>query len=93
MLIESIAFVLIGLAVGVGAVVLLPGYFPAARSLTVSTALVAAVLGGLISGYALDGRLPGVSLAVSAVSSVLLVSVLARPGQVTRQGRHRHRHA
>jgi len=91
--IESIAFVLIGLAVGVGAVVLLPGYFPAARSLTVSTALVAAVLGGLISGYALDGHLPGVSLAVSAVSSVLLVSVLARPEQAPRHGRHRHRHA
>lgn len=93
MLIDSIAFALIGLAVGVGAVTLLTGYFPAARGLTVSTALVAAMLGGLIARYALDGRLTGVALGVSAVSSVLLVSVLAKPGQPGRHSHGRHRHA
>lgn len=92
MLIESIAFVLIGLAVGFGALVLRPEYFPAARGLTVSTALVAALLGGLITRYALYDRLPGVSLAISAVSSVLLVSVLARPDRAGHHPHGRHRH-
>ncbi|MFD9124840.1 hypothetical protein [Kitasatospora sp. NPDC059571] len=93
MLVETIACALIGLAVGAGALVLLPGYFPAARTLTISTALVAALLSGLIARYALDGREPGVALAVSAVGSVLLVSVLARPDLAGRRGTHRrHRH-
>ncbi len=93
MIIEPIAFALIGLAVGVSAVLLLPEFFPGARGLTVTTALVAAMLGGLITHYALGGRLPGVSLAVSAIGSVLLVSVLARPDRATRHPRGRHRHA
>jgi hypothetical protein len=87
---ETIAFVLIGLTVGTGALTLLPAYFPAARSLTVATAVIAAVIGGGISGYALDDNLPALALLFSAVSSVLLVSVLARPDRVTGAGRHRH---
>ncbi|BFV57439.1 hypothetical protein KCMC57_up25430 [Kitasatospora sp. CMC57] len=93
MVLETIAFALIGLAVGFGALVTLPAYFPAARSLTVATAVIAALLGGGISRYALDDHLPGLALLFSAVGSVLLVSVLARPDQVTGTGRHRHRHA
>ncbi|MDH6123268.1 hypothetical protein [Kitasatospora sp. GP82] len=93
MLVESFVFVLIGLTVGTAALLLLPEYFPAARSLTVGTAVVAALLGGLISRYTLDTRLPGLALAISAVGSALLVSVLARPEHAARQGRHRHRHA
>ncbi|GAA5009492.1 hypothetical protein [Kitasatospora paranensis] len=93
MLVETIACALIGLAVGVGALVLLPAYFPASRTLTLSTALVAALLSGLIARYALDGRLPGVALVVSALGSGLLVSVLARPDLAARRGTHRrHRH-
>ncbi|KJK59762.1 hypothetical protein [Saccharothrix sp. ST-888] len=90
MLVESFAFVLIGLAVGAGAVVLLPEYFPAARILTVGTAVVAALLAGWISRYTLAAQLTGVSLAISAVGSALLVSVLARPEHAARHGRHRH---
>ena len=93
MLIESIGFAFIGLAVGAGALLLLPEYFPGTRGLTVATALVAAMLGGLIAHYALGGRLPGVSLAVSAIGSVLLVSVLARPDRAAQHPRGRHRHA
>ncbi|MER5863997.1 hypothetical protein [Kitasatospora sp. NPDC002040] len=90
MVIGTIAFVLIGLAVGFGTLVLLPAYFPAARSLTVATAVTAALIGGGISGYALDDHLPALALLFAAVTSVLLVSVLARPDQVAGTGRHRH---
>ncbi|GAA2131415.1 hypothetical protein GCM10009760_05140 [Kitasatospora kazusensis] len=93
MLIESIGFAFIGLAVGIGALLLLPEFFPGARGLTVATALVTALLGGWITHYALGGRLPGVSLGVSAIASVLLVSVLARPDRAAGRSRGRHRHA
>ncbi|WP_457034170.1 hypothetical protein [Kitasatospora sp. P5_F3] len=90
MVLETIAFVLIGLAVGFGALTLLPAYFPASRTLTVVTAVIAALLGGGISGYALDDHLPALALLFSAVSAVLLVSVLARPDLLAGTGRHRH---
>ncbi|MER8183594.1 hypothetical protein [Kitasatospora sp. NPDC094015] len=94
MYVETIAYALIGLTVGIGAVVLLPSWFPTARAVTVSTALVAALLGGVISRYAFDGRLPAAALAVSAVSAVLLVSVPARPDRPRRRsGSHRRRPA
>ncbi|WP_405011708.1 hypothetical protein [Kitasatospora sp. NBC_01539] len=94
MLVETVAYVLIGLAVGAGALVLLPEYFPAPRVLTAATAVVAALLAGLISRYALDGHGTGLSIAVSAVCSGLLVSVLARPDLAARPGGHRrHRPA
>ncbi|AUG79553.1 hypothetical protein CFP65_4833 [Kitasatospora sp. MMS16-BH015] len=91
--VETIAFALIGLAVGVGALALLPGWYRAPRTLTVATGLVAALLGGLISRYALDGRLPGISLAIALLGAVALVSVLARPDLADRRPRGRHRHA
>ncbi|MFJ9518206.1 hypothetical protein ACIRPK_08080 [Kitasatospora sp. NPDC101801] len=90
MVLETIAFALIGLAVGFAALMLLPEYFPAARSLTVATAVVAALLGGVISHYALGDQLPALALLFSAVTSVLLVSVLARPDLLPGTGRHRH---
>ncbi|WP_441250368.1 hypothetical protein [Kitasatospora sp. McL0602] len=93
MYVESTVFALIGLAVGIGAVVLLPGWYPGPRSLTLTTGVVAALLGGVISRYALDGRLPGLSLALAAIGSALLVSVLARPDLAEPRPRGRHRHA
>ncbi|MFJ1704398.1 hypothetical protein [Kitasatospora sp. NPDC088346] len=94
MYLETIAYALIGLTVGLGAPLLRPGYFPAGRGLTVATALVAALLGGLIARYAFDGQQAAAALVISVVSSVLLVSVLARPDQARRRGGHRrHRHA
>ncbi|MFJ1752229.1 hypothetical protein [Kitasatospora sp. NPDC088134] len=88
---ETIAFVLIGLAVGLGALQVRPGLFPGPRALPVGTALVAAVLAGRISHYVLDGRAPLAQLAVAAVASLLLVSVPARPDLLPKpHGRHRH---
>ncbi|WP_354642214.1 hypothetical protein [Kitasatospora camelliae] len=89
MLVETMTFALIGLAVGAAAAALLPGYFPTSRSLTVATAVVAAMIGGLICDFSLDGRQPAVALAVSAVGSVLLVSVLARPERAAPRARRR----
>ncbi|MFD7736322.1 hypothetical protein ACFV6F_38825 [Kitasatospora phosalacinea] len=88
---ETIASVLIGLAVGVGALLVRPDLYPGPRALPVGTALVSAVLAGRITHYVLDGRTPLLELAVAAVSAVLLVSVPARPDlRPERRGRHRH---
>ncbi|WP_371479666.1 hypothetical protein [Kitasatospora sp. NBC_00315] len=87
MLVESIAFVVIGLLVAAVALTALPEYFRTPRGLTVGTAVVAALLSGVIAHYALDGRPAPVILAISATGSALLVSVLARPDRVT----HAHR--
>jgi uncharacterized membrane protein YeaQ/YmgE (transglycosylase-associated protein family) len=91
--VETIAYALIGLTVGVGALALLPGWYPAPRTLTVCTGLVAAVLGGLIARYALNGRLPVVSIVVALLGAIAMVSVLARPDLADRRPRGRHRHA
>ncbi|WP_329497841.1 hypothetical protein [Kitasatospora herbaricolor] len=97
MLVETVAFVLIGLLVGAFALAGLPEYFPASRTLTFGTAVVAALVSGVIAHYALGGALPAVVLAISATGSALLVSVLARPERAAgRAGAHRHgaaRHA
>ncbi|MEV7118527.1 MULTISPECIES: hypothetical protein [Kitasatospora] len=88
---ETIAFVLIGLAVGFGAVLARPALFPGPRALPVGTALVSAVLAGRLTHYVLDGHAPAVQLAVSVVVAALLVSVPARPDLApARRGRHRH---
>jgi hypothetical protein len=86
---ETTAFVLIGLAVGFGALELLPEYFPQTRALTLSTALVSALLSGGVGQYALADRLPGLALVISAIGSALLLSVLAHPKP---PGRHRGAH-
>ncbi|GLW56221.1 hypothetical protein [Kitasatospora phosalacinea] len=88
---ETIASVLIGLAVGVGALLVRPDLYPGPRALPVGTALVSAVLAARIAHYVLDGHAPLLELAVAAVSAVLLVSVPARPDlRPERRGRHRH---
>ncbi|MFC9327220.1 hypothetical protein [Kitasatospora sp. NPDC057015] len=90
MLVESLAFVLIGLLVTAVALGVLPEYFPAPRGLTAGTAVVAALVSGVIAHYATSGALPAVILAISATGSALLVSVLARPDLVAqRSGAHR----
>jgi len=89
-LVETIVYALIGLAVGAGALLLLPGYFPAGRGLTLATALVSALLSGGITRYVLDDGAPAVPLLSAVVCSALLVSVLARPEQAPRhRGSHR----
>ncbi|MGW2396916.1 hypothetical protein ACWCYY_10225 [Kitasatospora sp. NPDC001664] len=90
MVLQSIAFAVIGLAVAAVALTLFVDYFPNPRALTVCTAVVSALIGGVVSGYALDHRLPGLALLFSAVSSALLLSVLARPDRAAGHGRHRH---
>ncbi|RAJ41295.1 hypothetical protein K353_03054 [Kitasatospora sp. SolWspMP-SS2h] len=86
---ETTAFALIGLAVGFGALLVRPELFPGPRALPVGTALVAALLGGRISGYVMDGQLPPVQLLLSATAAALLVSLPARP-DLPAGGRHRH---
>ncbi|MFD8482965.1 hypothetical protein [Kitasatospora sp. NPDC059673] len=90
---ETTAFVLIGFAVGFGALLARPGLFPGSRALPVGTALVSAVLAGRLTHYVMDGHAPAVQLAVSAVVAVLLVSVPARPDLSPRRPGGRHRHA
>ncbi len=93
MLVETVAFALVGLIVGAAALVSLPGYFPAGRALTLGTALGSALLAGVIAHFALDGRYPAASIAISAVASALLTSVPARPDLAAgRAPAHRHRH-
>ncbi|MFI6443186.1 hypothetical protein [Kitasatospora sp. NPDC050543] len=97
MLVEPLVFAAVGSIVGAVALIAFPGYFPPSRSLTVATAVIAALLTGLIARYAMQGALPGLSVAISAVGSALLVSVLARPeraGQRQAAARRRsvHRH-
>ncbi|MEV0533137.1 hypothetical protein [Kitasatospora sp. NPDC050463] len=92
MLVESIAFALVGLIVGAAALLALPAYFPAGRALTLGTALVSALLSGVITHFTLDGRFPAASIGLAAVASALLTSVLARPDLAAgRQPAHRHR--
>ncbi|MFI6844721.1 hypothetical protein OG535_24365 [Kitasatospora sp. NBC_00085] len=91
MLVETLAFALVGLIVGAAALLSLPAYFPAGRGLTMGTALVSALLAGVIAHFTMDGGFPAVSIAVSAVASALLTSVLARPDLAAgRQPAHRH---
>ncbi|GAA4863522.1 hypothetical protein [Kitasatospora terrestris] len=90
MVFETIAFALIGFAVGAAALALLPGWFAAARAVTVATGVVSALLAGHLTGYVLDGGSMPVQLVSAAVCSVLLVSVPARPDRAPRpRGAHR----
>ncbi|MEK2493568.1 hypothetical protein WN990_28850 [Kitasatospora purpeofusca] len=92
MLVETVAFALVGLIVGAAALLSLPAYFPAGRVLVLGTALGSALLTGVIAHFTMDGRYPAASIAVSAVASALLTSVLARPDLAAgRAPAHRHR--
>ncbi|WP_380285540.1 hypothetical protein [Kitasatospora purpeofusca] len=91
-MVETFAFALVGVVVGAAALLSWPAYFPAGRSMTLGTALGSALLAGVVAHFALDGRYPAVSIAVSAVASALLTSVLARPDLAAgRAPAHRHR--
>ncbi|MEE1826994.1 hypothetical protein [Streptomyces sp. BE20] len=92
MLVETFAFALVGLVVGATALLSLPAYFPSGWGLTMGTALVSALLAGVIAHFTLDGEYPAACIAVSAVTSALITSVLARPDLAAgRQPARRHR--
>ncbi|MEU3562270.1 hypothetical protein [Kitasatospora sp. NPDC006786] len=91
MLVESIAFALVGLVTGGAALLALPAYFRAARALTLGTALAAALVGGVVAHFGVDGRQPAVSVAAAAVAAGVLTSLLARPDLAAgRAPAHRH---
>ncbi|MET8542118.1 hypothetical protein ABZW03_15890 [Kitasatospora sp. NPDC004799] len=91
MLVESIAFALVGLVAGGTALLARPAYFRAARGLTMGTALAAALVGGVVAHFSVDGRQPAVSVAAAAVASGVLTSLLARPDLAAgRAPAHRH---
>ncbi|MGW2249081.1 hypothetical protein ACWCXH_02610 [Kitasatospora sp. NPDC001660] len=91
MLVESIVFAVIGLAVGLAALLALPAYFPAARGLTLGTAVAAALVGGAVAAFSLSGRYPAVTVCAAAVTSAVLTSMLARPDVAAgRAPAHRH---
>jgi len=88
MIADVLAFALIGLIVGAGAVLLLSRLFTQTRGLTVTTALAASVLIGLIAHAVLGGGHLAETAPIAALGSVLLVSVLARPRPVDRRTAH-----
>lgn len=79
MLVESLVFALVGLAAAAVALLALPTYFRASRATVAATALAAALLGGTVAHFCLDGRYPVVSVAFSALAAGVLTSLLARP--------------
>ncbi|MEE1784882.1 hypothetical protein PUR71_18490 [Streptomyces sp. SP17BM10] len=91
MLVESIVFALIGLVVGLAALLALPAYFPAAHALVLGTAVAAALVGGAVAAFGLAGRYPAGAAFAAAVSSAVLTSMLARPDVAAgRAPAHRH---
>lgn len=97
LLVEAIVFALIGLLTGVGALLVVPEYYPMARGLTIGTALVAGLLSGLVTRYAMASITPVATIALTVVWTALLTSVLARPDLAAKRGgshrRSRHRAA
>ncbi|MFF4379356.1 hypothetical protein [Kitasatospora sp. NPDC001547] len=91
MLVESIAFALVGLVTAGAALLALPAYFRAARALVLGTALAAAMVGGVVAHFTVEGRQPAVSVAAAAVAAGVLTSLLARPDLAAgRAPAHRH---
>ncbi|MER7753537.1 hypothetical protein [Kitasatospora sp. NPDC097643] len=91
MLVQSIAFALVGLVVGLTALLALPTYYRAPRGLTLGTALAAALVGGAVAHFSLDGHYPAGAIAASAAASTALTSLLARPDLAAgRAPAHRH---
>jgi hypothetical protein len=86
MIAELLAFTLIGLAVGGGAAGLLRELFPVPRPLVIGTGLVSAFVLGSVAHAVMGNGHAVETMPIAAVSSVLLVSLLARPGGI---GRHR----
>ena len=79
MLLELLAFALVGLAVGGGAALLLPHYFQVHRAVTVLTGLCSALLIGVLARAVVGGGHVAVTVTLSAVGACLLVSLLAHP--------------
>ncbi|MEY9936014.1 hypothetical protein [Streptacidiphilus sp. MAP5-3] len=90
MVVELIAFTLVGLAIGVGAAVPLADLFPAPKIVTILTGLCSALLLGGIAHTAFGAGHPVETVACAAIGSGLLVSVLARPDK---RSTHHPRHA
>jgi hypothetical protein len=72
-------------------VLLWPGHFPMARQLTVGTALVSALLSGLVARAALGSADSLRTIVIAVVGTGLLTSVLARPDLAGRHRARRHR--
>ncbi|MFJ7245486.1 hypothetical protein ACIQWA_12665 [Kitasatospora sp. NPDC098652] len=90
-LVESLVFVLVGLAAASAALLGLPGYYRASRPLVVGTALASALLGGVVAHFCLDGRRPVAAVAFSALAAGVVTSLLARPDLAAgRAPAHRH---
>ncbi|WP_052434541.1 hypothetical protein [Streptacidiphilus melanogenes] len=90
MTVELIAFAIAGLAVGLGAVLLLGGLFPAPRVVTVLTGLCSALLLGGVAHIAFGDGHPVETTVCAVLGSAAMVSLLARPDQ---RSTHHPRHA
>ncbi|WP_042412290.1 hypothetical protein [Streptacidiphilus anmyonensis] len=90
MTVELIAFAIAGLAVGLGAVLLLGDLFPAPRPVTVLTGLCSALLLGGVAHIAFGDGHPVETTVCAILGSVAMVSLLARPDQ---RSTHHPRHA
>ncbi|WP_035845527.1 hypothetical protein [Kitasatospora azatica] len=93
--VEAVLFALIGLLAAAAALVLVPEYYPMSRGLTIGTALVSALLSGLVIRFTLAGGEPAATLVMTAICTGLLTSVPARPDLAAQHGSHRRhrRHA
>ncbi|WP_037607918.1 hypothetical protein [Streptacidiphilus rugosus] len=91
MTVELIAFSIVGLAIGLGAAVLLSDLFPAPRVVTALTGLCSALLLGGVAHAAFGDGHPVEAIVCAALGSAAMVSLLARPDQ--RSARHRPKHA
>ncbi|MFC1412019.1 hypothetical protein ACEZCY_23745 [Streptacidiphilus sp. N1-12] len=90
MLLELLAFALVGLAVGGAAALLLPRLFTAHRGITVLTALCAALLTGSLGHAVLGAGHLYATVPISALGACLLVSLLARPDRRSQAVQHPH---
>lgn len=91
MLLELLAFALVGLAVGGGAALLLPHYFQVHRAVTVLTGLCSALLIGVLARTVVGADHLALTVPLSAVGACLLVSLLAHPEQRRPEQRHQDR--
>jgi len=87
MLLELLAFALIGLAVGVGAALLLPRWFQVHRAVTVLTGLCSALLIGVLARAVVGSGHVALTVTLSAIGACLLVSLLAHPEPRNREPR------
>ena len=89
MLLELLAFALVGLAVGGGAALLLPHYFQVHRAVTVLTGLCSALLIGVLARAVVGAGPAAGPVPLSAIGACLLVSLLAHPERRRPEQPHR----